>query len=120
MPRDYAQENPSMKLRRRTVLAGLAAVALPAPAIAQSDDRPIIRIAVQQNTTTNTLDPLREQSNVGARMFYSFLETLIGNDHQRNLELVPALATEWQRVDERRVELKLRAGVKFHNGETLT
>ena len=32
-------------------------------------------------------------------------------------QLVPRLATEWRWLDERSLELTLRQGVKFHNGE---
>ena len=65
----------SITLRRRTVLAGLAATALPAPALAQADSRPSIAIAVQQIVNAAALDPLREQSNIGERIFLSFMET---------------------------------------------
>lgn len=110
--------------RRRTVLSGIgataAATALPRFAIGQADTRRSITIAVQQNTNTNTLEPLREQSNVGARMVYSFLEPLIDAKHQDDLGPQPGLATEWKRIDDRTVELKLRQGVKFHNGESMT
>ncbi|HKU94218.1 MAG TPA: ABC transporter substrate-binding protein [Vineibacter sp.] len=109
---------------RRRTLAGIgaaaASAALPRFAIAQADDRPSITIAVQQNTNTNTLTPLREQSNVGARMIYSFLEPLIDAKHQADLSPQPGLATEWRRVDDKTLDLKIRAGVKFHNGDPMT
>ena len=34
--------------------------------------------------------------------------------------LVPGLATSWNWVDDRPLDVTLRDGVKFHNGETLT
>src|SRR5215468_2630186 len=110
----------TVTLRRRTVLAGLAATALPAPALAQADNRPSINIAVQQIVNSAALDVLREQSNVGDRIFLSMFETLIGRNYQGNLEMVPGLATEWRRIDDRTVELALRRGVKFHNGDELS
>ena len=33
---------------------------------------------------------------------------------------MPGLATEWRRIDDQTVELKLRQGVKFHNGDEMT
>ena len=67
------------------------------------------------------LDVLREQSNVGERVFFSSLwEGLIGRDWRGDLEAVPGLATEWRRIDDQTVELKLRQGVKFHNGDEMT
>jgi len=33
---------------------------------------------------------------------------------------VPGLATEWRRLDDKTIELKLREGVRFHNGDELT
>ena len=69
------------RLSRRSVLAGAAApFVLPRVAVAQADNRPSITIAVQKISTSNTLEPMREQSNVGQRVFYSFAETLTDND----------------------------------------
>ncbi|MGL5115783.1 MAG: ABC transporter substrate-binding protein, partial [Beijerinckiaceae bacterium] len=110
--------------RRHAIVGGGAAALLPfAPrfAIAQADTRPTITIAVQKVVNSNTLDVLREQSNVGERVFFTHLwEPLISKDWLGNLLPRPGLATEWKRVDDQTVELKLRQGVKFHNGEELT
>ncbi|OYW66171.1 MAG: ABC transporter substrate-binding protein [Bosea sp. 12-68-7] len=101
--------------------ATLGASALPQFAIGQSDNRPSITIAVQKIVNSNTLDVLREQSNVGERIFFTSLwEPLIGKDWLGNLMPRPGLATEWKRIDDQTIELKLRQGVKFHNGAELT
>jgi len=111
-------------LHRRATLKlaglGLAGTALPRFAIAQSDSRPTITVAVQKVANSNTLDSLSEQSNVGTRMSIMFTETLIGVNYQGQLEQIPGLATSWRRIDDRTVELSLRQGVKFHNGDEMT
>jgi peptide/nickel transport system substrate-binding protein len=101
--------------------AAAGSLILPRFSIAQADNRPSITIAVQKISNTNTLDPLREQSNVGQRIFNSSLwEGLIGLNWLNGLTARPELATEWRRIDDKTVELKLRQGVKFHNGAELT
>jgi peptide/nickel transport system substrate-binding protein len=70
---------------RRSILslgAGAAgAFVLPRISIGQADSRPSINIAVQKITNSNTLDVLREQSNVGERVFFSSLwEALISKN----------------------------------------
>ena len=108
-------------LPRRAVLAGAAgAVALPRFAIAQADNRPSITIAVQKISNSNTLEPLREQSNVGTRLSTFFIERLIDLDYQGQLQPVPGLATAWRRIDDKTVELDLRRGVIMHNGDEFT
>ncbi|MDF1776343.1 MAG: ABC transporter substrate-binding protein [Rhizobiaceae bacterium] len=97
----------------------LAAATFTAPAFSQ--DRPDITVAVQQIVNAGALDVLREQSNVGARVFYSIFETLIDYDRQKkDLPQKPGLATSWKRIDDKTVELTLRPGVKFHNGDVMT
>ena len=108
-------------LTRRGILAAGAALGLARPSIVRADDRPAVTVAVQKISNTNTLEPLREQSNVGERVFHTSLwEGLIGRNYQGALESVPVLATAWRRIDERTVEFTLRQGVKFHDGETMT
>ncbi|WP_138469150.1 ABC transporter substrate-binding protein [Poseidonocella sp. HB161398] len=108
-------------LPRRGFLAmsGAAALAAPRLSFAQSA-RPSLTVAVQKIATSNTLDPLTEQSNVGTRIMNSYLECLIGQNYQDKLQPVPRLATGWRRIDDRTVELELRRGVKFHNGDEMT
>jgi len=110
-----------LKPSRRAFMTAAASFVLPRFAIAQSDNRPSITIAVQKISNSNVLDVLREQSNVGERIFLSSLwEALITKNWRGNLEAVPGLATEWHRIDDQTVELKLRQGVKFHNGDEMT
>jgi peptide/nickel transport system substrate-binding protein len=110
---------PSMPRRRLLATVGAASV-LPRFAIGQADTRPEVTVAVQALATSNTLDPVAEQSNVGQRIHNSYVELLIGRNLQGALEQVPALATSWRRIDERTLEVSLRQGVKFHNGDELT
>ena len=113
------------RLSRREAMglgtAVLGVSALPRFAIAQADNRPTITIAVQKISNSNTLDVLREQSNVGERVFFTSLwEGLISRDWLGQLAPRPGLATEWRRIDDQTVELNLRQGVRFHNGEEMT
>ncbi len=104
-------------LTRRLLLA--TPTLLAAPALAQSDQRPVITIAVQKIANTNTLETLREQSNVGSRTWNSYAETLIDQSWSGDLSLRPGLAESWRRIDDRTLELTLRQGVLFHDGRTM-
>lgn len=113
-----------MQLTRRSTLGLMGVTAagliLPRHAIAQGARRSI-KVAVQKITNNNTLDVLTEQSNVGERVFFPNLwEGLILRNWMGDQGMVPGLATEWKRIDDKTVELKLRQGVKFHNGDELT
>ena len=50
-------------------------------------------------------------------MFYS---ALIDLNRQGDLAPVPGLASSWKRVDDRTIEIKLRKGAQFHNGDEVT
>lgn len=106
--------------RRGFILLTGSALAMPNLAFSQSAARPELTIAVQKLATSNTLDPLTEQSNVGMRVMNSYLECLIETNLLGKLEPKPALATSWKRIDDKTVELELRKGVKFHNGDEVT
>ena len=100
---------------------GATAGTLILPSIGRANQRRSITIAVQKITNNNTLDIWNEQSNVGERVFFPNLwEGLILRDWMGNQGPVPGLATEWKRLDDKTIELKLRQGVKFHNGDELT
>ncbi len=113
-----------MILPRRSLLAATAAAtvaALPRVAIGQSNARPALTIAVQKIANTGTLEPLREQSsNASEHYLAALLETPIARNQQHWLERQPGLAESWRRIDDRTVELTLRAGVRYHGGGTLT
>jgi peptide/nickel transport system substrate-binding protein len=81
-----------MILSRRYALGLAGTLALPRFAIAQGDSRPSITVAVQKISTSNTLEPMREQSNVGQRVFYTFAETLTDHAWTGDLSLQPGLA----------------------------
>jgi peptide/nickel transport system substrate-binding protein len=111
------------RLDRRQLLASGSVAAgglmLPRFAIGQADNRPVISIAVQQIATSANLETVRERSNVGERVQTPIFENLIARNLQGKLEPVPGLAESWRRIDERTVELALRKGVKFHNGDEM-
>lgn len=65
-----------------------------------------------------TLDPHREFSEKNHTLVQQIFEGLVRFGPEGSIE--PVLATEWRRLDELRVEFKLRRGVVFHNGEPFT
>lgn len=113
-----------MPSRTHPLLAGLVAgLLVTAPTAAQT--RPDLVVAV--NAIGSKLDPAETPLATELRVHGSVFDTLIKRDYaaeaknpQAGAVLLPSLATEWKRVDERTLELKLRQGVTFHNGDELT
>ncbi len=96
----------------RIVVVLLSLVLVPAWA----DAAPAGKVVIAQGVDPTTLDMMNQQeqpaSNVGAQMF----DMLV--DRDQNLKLVPGLAVELPKlVSPTTWEIKLRKGVKFHNGE---
>jgi len=87
---------------------------------ATPDNRPVVRVAVQQISNSGALDPLREQSNVGTRVLPMIYAGLIQLDTTGDLKPMAGIAESWKRIDDRTLEFKLRPGVKFHNGDPVT
>src|SRR5512144_2838197 len=96
----------------RIAAAVLSVLALPLAAFAA----PAGKVVIAQGVDPTTLDMMNQQEqpagNVGAQMFEALLE------RDQNLKLVPMLAAEMPKLVSPTVwEVKLRRGVKFHNGE---
>ncbi len=81
------------------------------PAAAQT-----LRWASQGDTLT--MDPHSQNEGLTNAMNGQVYETLVARDRQ--LALVPALATGWQQTAPLRWRFKLRPGVKFHDGALLS
>lgn len=110
-----------ISLVRKVVGVAVASlVATVATVTLAQEVRPVVKVAVQQVSTSGTLTPLREQSNVGARSFPMIYAGLIDTNRQGDLLPVPGLASSWKRIDDRTLELKLRKGARFHNGDEVT
>ncbi|MEX2644283.1 MAG: ABC transporter substrate-binding protein, partial [Acetobacterales bacterium] len=108
----------------RGVLAGAAAMfaaSVLTPAFA--DDRPDLVVAV--NALARSLESAEQMGNVDVRITYNLFDSLIRRDFLadgkgESAKLAPGLAESWKRISPKTVELKLREGVKFHNGDELT
>lgn len=95
-----------------TGLAALLACAAASPASAQST----FRIGLQEDP--DALDPHKGNTYVGRVVFAALCDKLI--DISPKLELVPQLASSWTiSPDGLSITIKLRAGVKFHDGEAM-
>ncbi len=103
----------------RAVPLAIAAVAMVAagPAMAKDTARELV-IAVQNNPPT--LEPTIWTYNVSLRTLYNLYDFPIDTDFAAGWTLRPGLATAWQRVDDRTLDLTLREGVTFHDGTEMT
>ena len=74
-----------------------------------------LRLALRQDP--DILDPTLARSYVGRIVLTGLCDKLF--DIDAKLNIVPQLATGYEWVDPKTLVLKLRAGVKFHDGEML-
>ena len=65
-----------------------------------------------------TMDPVSRNESLTNALNGQIYETLTGRDKQ--LAIVPMLATEWQQTGPLQWRLKLRPNVKFHDGSVMT
>nr|WP_246179586.1 ABC transporter substrate-binding protein [Microvirga thermotolerans] len=91
-------------------LAMTVALAMGGAASAQT-----LRIGL--NEDPDVLDPHRARTFVGRIVFTSLCDKLV--DITPDLKIVPQLATEWTWTAPKTLTLKIRPGVKFHDGEPL-
>jgi peptide/nickel transport system substrate-binding protein len=115
-------------LKLTTLIRPLAATAIAVAMILPASqtvaaDRPSLVIAV--NKLPRGLEPAVRTGNVDVRVTYSIFDTLIRRDFLASKQgnaskLKPGLATSWKRISPTTLELELRKGVKFHNGDAFT
>ena len=100
--------------RKRAFLAtffiGLAAAVF--TAVAQ---QPTGQLTIAQGTDAVTMDPHNTTQMTAMQPFNFVYSKLLNRDN--SMKLVPELAESWRLIDELTWEVKLRRGVKFHNGE---
>src|ERR1044071_1663307 len=94
------------------VLASL--VVAPAGAAAQTKDT----LTVALPSHAPTLDPHMHFERVGILVNINMFDSLL--HRSAKLEFEPSLATSWKALNDTTWEFKLRKGVKFHNGDTMT
>src|SRR5438105_4181988 len=99
-----------MKCKSRLIAAALA-LALAAAAHAQT-----LRVANQGDALS--LDPHSLNESLQLDVLGNVFEALVGRD--RNLALVPALATSWKQTSPTVWRFELRKGVQFHDGTPFT
>ncbi len=97
---------------RRYLLAATAAVAVSLAGMAQAQPLPTMRIGIADDA--DALDPTLGRTFVGRIVFASLCDKLF--DIDAKLNIVPQLAASSQWVDNKTLEIKLRPGVKFHDG----
>jgi peptide/nickel transport system substrate-binding protein len=74
------------------------------------------KVVIAQGVDPSTLDTMNQQETPASVVAAHIYDTLVERD--QNLKLVPALAAELPKLVGPTVwEIKLRRGVKFHNGE---
>src|SRR5215813_11626579 len=94
------------------VLAAVAVAPLGAPA--QGKDTLVVALP----SHAPTMDPHMHFERVGILVNINMFDSLLHRNAK--LEYEPSLATSWKSISDTVWEFKLRRGVKFHNGDSLT
>ena len=103
--------------RRFLILTAVLTIAVCGTSLPAQGGASIFRAALTTNPPT--LDPYMSSSTVTRQIAIYLFETLV--TFGENYELIPQLAESWDISKDRLTyTFKLRKGVKFHNGKTLT
>ena len=65
-----------------------------------------------------TMDPYSQNENLTNNINWHVYDTLVTRD--RNLKIVPGLASSWEQTGPTTWRFKLRPGIKFHDGTPFT
>src|SRR6266851_8449003 len=114
--RSNVREGDSMKrwLPGLLVLTLAALLAMPLGAGAQGKDT----LTVALPSHAPTLDPHMHFERVGILVNINMFDSLL--HRSAKLEFEPSLALSWKALSDTTWEFKLRKGVKFHDGSTMT
>jgi peptide/nickel transport system substrate-binding protein len=93
-------------------------VALLLAAVPAGHAQPKDTLTVALPSHAPTLDPAMHFERVGILVNINMFDSLL--HRSTKLEYEPGLATSWKALNDTTWEFKLRKGVKFHNGDTLT
>jgi peptide/nickel transport system substrate-binding protein len=97
-------------------LTALIVAALVAPIGAGAQGKDTITVALPSHAPT--LDPHMHFERVGILVNINMFDSLL--HRSAKLEFEPSLATSWKALNDTTWEFKLRRGVKFHDGSTMT
>ena len=103
----------------KSFIAALSALSM-SGTVVLADDRPDITVAV--DNLWPTMDPVIGISTSGARVHSNIFDTLIRRNRWEDpdgTELVPWLATGWERKSDTVWEFQIRDGVPFHDGHIM-
>src|SRR6266446_4640838 len=120
MPRITPDVNPGDVSRRgflrlsALASAGLASGAAVRPALAQTAPKKGGTLRVGFYLEASTMDPHLSGSKVDRQIYHNIYEPLLVLD--TSLGIKPGLAESWQQPDAKTLIMKLRRGVKFHDG----
>ncbi len=107
-----------MKRVFQTLLILAAVTLLFAPAaVAQMDGPAEVVIALTDDPPSG--DPHKARGSNGGHLLFNLYEGLVELSGDME-DVFPALATDWENLDDQTWRFTLRQGVTFHNGETFT
>ena len=117
------------KITRRDFIARVSALGLMAavsPALLSKPAKAAapkkggrLKIGITGGSTTDSMDPATLTSNMNQNVNWQIRNCLVEIDH--NFNTIPELAESWGSTPDAKVwTFKLRKGVEFHNGKTMT
>lgn len=106
-----------MRRKNLTTFAILALLAVGGLAWAQGDAPSTVTIALTDDPPSG--DPHKTRGANGGHLLFNLYDGLVALSGDM-MEINPALATSWEKLDDLSWRFTLREGVRFHNGEPFT